>query len=145
MRKIFLKLGLAMFAGLLISHSLYAQVGTWVTSSGSSFGDIPGKTYVDDDGYAFALYNYQEDTLWVQDTFVTNAGGFDWAIAKYDPDGDLVWVRRMGGPHDDFMTDLRITSTGDSIYVTGHFRVWPRADVLFSLHPNRFQVEPHFL
>ena len=135
MRNFFTKLSLAFFASLLFSSTLFAQVGTWTTSGGSSFNEVPGKVVVDDDGFAFALYNYQEDTLWIQDTFVTNAGGFDWAIAKYNPTGDLEWVRRMGGPHDEFMTDLRVSNTGDSIWVVGHFRdtttIGPKPDGSF--------------
>ncbi|MBX7052540.1 MAG: T9SS type A sorting domain-containing protein [Flavobacteriales bacterium] len=50
----------------------------------------------------------------------TSNGGQDMYIARYDHDGNLVWVKHIGSTNEDFARFVKADTNGD-IYVTGHF------------------------
>ncbi len=54
------------------------------------------------------------------DTILTPVGARDIFIAKYFPDGSLVWARQAGGPGDDYGHSIAVDGLGN-IYVTGIF------------------------
>ncbi|MFO0746226.1 MAG: hypothetical protein U1F43_11205 [Myxococcota bacterium] len=47
------------------------------------------------------------------DTVAAQASQFDAFLAKLDPDGHTVWVRRVGGPANDFGEAVAVTAGGD--------------------------------
>lgn len=53
-------------------------------------------------------------------TNITAEGGDDIFVQKLDANGNLLWVRSIGGIGDDYGTDIVTDATGN-IYVTGHF------------------------
>jgi hypothetical protein len=52
---------------------------------------------------------------------MSNAGGHDLFLAKYTPDGQLVWVRGAGGSADDGPHGVTVDAAGN-VYVTGHMQ-----------------------
>lgn len=48
------------------------------------------------------------------------AGNGDVYVAKYNPQGNLIWIKQFGGNYSDRPTDLCL-GTGNSIYVTGQY------------------------
>lgn len=48
----------------------------------------------------------------------SNAGGRDAWVAKYDPDGDRVWIEQLGSLKDDEAQSVAIDSAGN-VYITG--------------------------
>jgi hypothetical protein len=53
-------------------------------------------------------------------TTLTSAGSLDIFVAKYDPNGELVWARRAGGSSSDDAFEIATDSAGNS-YATGRF------------------------
>ena len=52
---------------------------------------------------------------------ITNVGWFeDVFLAKYDPSGEALWARRMGGPRQEFVYDLAVDAAGNA-WITGGF------------------------
>lgn len=57
-----------------------------------------------------------------EDTMVINTnGGADVFIAKYNPSGQIIWVRSVGGSFEDDGVDITTDEMGN-VYVTGFFR-----------------------
>jgi hypothetical protein len=50
---------------------------------------------------------------------LTSAGQGDAFVAKYRPNGALVWVKRFGGAFDDQATGIAVDSARQAVYVTG--------------------------
>ncbi|MEL6890881.1 MAG: hypothetical protein AAFP84_04755, partial [Actinomycetota bacterium] len=63
---------------------------------------------------------------------MTSAGSTDVFVARLTAAGDLDWVRRIGGPPAETLTDMAISSSGD-IVLTGEFfqslELSPTADI----------------
>lgn len=51
---------------------------------------------------------------------LTSAGQLDVFLAKYDPFGNYLWVRSIGGPNSDLGYDLAVDGTGN-VHITGVF------------------------
>jgi len=51
----------------------------------------------------------------------TSIGDRDPYLAKYDTNGDLVWVRTFGGTDYDFAMGVAVNQSGDEVYVVGGF------------------------
>lgn len=49
---------------------------------------------------------------------LTSVGGYDVYLAKYDPQGNLLWARSGGSTGDDVLDDLAVAPDG-SVYITG--------------------------
>jgi len=47
-----------------------------------------------------------------------NAGGFDAWIAKYNPEGDQLWIKQLGSAGEDYSADLATDGKGN-VYLTG--------------------------
>lgn len=67
---------------------------------------------VDSQGNIYVV-GYTEGSM-----FGTNAGGEDIFIAKYNPEGNLVWGKQFGTPEDEIAFDVATDSDGN-IYVVG--------------------------
>ncbi|MCP5046342.1 MAG: hypothetical protein GY940_04165 [bacterium] len=58
-------------------------------------------------------------------TLLTSRGGFDIFIAKYDPDGHLIWVRQAGSANTDSYWERSwdiIADESNNYYITGGFK-----------------------
>lgn len=76
---------------------------------------------------------------------ITDAGGSDGFIAKYDPNGNLIFTGQIGGTQSDMITDFEMDSNGDLILI-GAFTTTadldPLATVLnFTVPVNGFFIE----
>lgn len=52
---------------------------------------------------------------------LSTQGGDDIFIAKYDPNGNLVWARSLGSASADLGTGIAVSPDGEYIYITGIF------------------------
>jgi hypothetical protein len=52
---------------------------------------------------------------------VTNAGGADLFVAKYDLNGNYIWAQGMGGTNIDIGTSVKVHPTNGRVYTTGYF------------------------
>ncbi len=109
-------IGLAFLLGSIVS---FAQNWEWTKTAGGPTSDkITGVTN-DHFGNVFVT-GYFDSTIAFDSTNLVSAGGTDVFIAKYDPDGVLIWAKQVGGQNDDYSSAISTDITGNC-YVTGFF------------------------
>ena len=61
-----------------------------------------------------------------KDDLITSNGGMDLYVAKFDPQGNQLWISNAGGQGNDYGTGIVVSedSSGDTVvYVTGHLQM----------------------
>ncbi|AFE04318.1 hypothetical protein COCOR_01829 [Corallococcus coralloides DSM 2259] len=86
----------------------------WARQLGTPGNDRATAVATDADGNA-----YVAGTTYGGFDFYTNAGGFDFFIAKYDAAGNRLWLRQNGTQMDDFATGIAV-GADDTLYFTGY-------------------------
>ena len=82
--------------------------------------DAAGNIYVAGT-FADAMGNQQRARISFGEHSITNVGWFeDVFLVKYDPSGEALWARRMGGPRQEFVYDLAVDAAGNA-WITGGF------------------------
>lgn len=96
----------------------------WVTQAGGPSDTGFGAIHVDNNGNTYLTGGFQISiTLGnLVPTTLSSAGGFDSFLAKYDPNGDLLWVRHAGGFGTDRGTGVYTDASGN-VYCTGDFQL----------------------
>jgi gliding motility-associated-like protein len=110
---------------LVVPQKLAAQSYEWVKSAGGATGVssiYPGKLHVDAEGNTYvagAIHNKVTfDGKEIVSSGVPAYG--DVFIAKYDPKGKLLWLKRDGGTGDEYAQDIAVDAHGN-IYILGFF------------------------
>ncbi len=75
---------------------------------------------LDKDGNIIVGFRFSDSDLNIADTSLQNEGSLDVAIAKFNPEGELLWARSYGGNDLDFIMGLCVDIEG-RIYFTGGF------------------------
>lgn len=110
---------------LFISLNLVAQTGDfeWANSMGGGFQNV-GKSIVNDENGNVIITGYFEGTAdfdpGVGTTNLTSNGGSDIFIQKLDANGNLIWVKQIGGIAFDSGQSIALDND-DNIYITGYF------------------------
>ena len=127
-RLVVLALAVGVTSGALLptGSTAQAQALLWATQAGGAGIIDEGlgiATTERGDSYVTGFFN-QGTTTFGEDepneTTLTSAGGSDIFVAKFAPDGALLWANRAGGTGRDLGRGIATTERGDS-YVTGHF------------------------
>ncbi|MFZ5999432.1 MAG: SBBP repeat-containing protein, partial [Bacteroidota bacterium] len=121
-----LKMAFVVGALLFPSTSIRAQVPNlqWARRIGSTSFDRPEGLAVDASGNTFTVGFFTTIADFDPGAGIlnlTSSGGRDIFITKFDPDGNLVWVRQMGGTGDDQGFAVATDNLGN-IYMTGYFQ-----------------------
>ena len=104
---------------LLIGMNAHASEFVWAESAGGSSFDSGNGIALDGDGNSYVTGVFQETTSFGGTPLTSNGSG-DMFIAKYDPDGTLIWAKSAGGTSLDVGRGIAVDSDGNS-YITGHF------------------------
>lgn len=93
----------------------------WVRQAGggSGGGGSGNGIAVGADGYVYVCGYFNGD-IEFGDLALKNAGFNDIFVARYDANGELDWVRQIGGPGDDAASAIAVDAQGNS-YVVGGF------------------------
>lgn len=75
--------------------------------------DRLGNIYVGGSNYGVSRYGGQS---------IGTAGLYDGFVAKYDPNGILIWIKTVGGPGSDYVSGIAVDSMGNA-YVTGYYEL----------------------
>jgi len=75
---------------------------------------------VDDEGNCFVTGEFTGNAQFADQT-VTSRGNMDFVLAKYNPQGKLLWLQTAGGTEIDRGYSVAVDQAGNS-YVTGHFQ-----------------------
>jgi hypothetical protein len=93
---------------------------TWIVRGGGPNFDSGQEISVGPDGSVYVAGIMESGAVFGTNA-MSNAGGHDMFLAKYTPDGQLVWVRGAGGSADDGPHGLTVDA-GGSVFVTGHLQ-----------------------
>ena len=96
-----------------------ALTNSWARKAGGSGKDIGQAVATDKFGNIYVTGSFQGN-LNFGGISLTSAGMADIFVAKYSPDGKVVWVKRAGGTGNDVGNGIAIDDNGN-IYVTGYF------------------------
>lgn len=90
----------------------------WAQSGGGSGIDRGYGVATDAAGNAYVTGHFQSTNATFSGVAVPNSGDYDIFVAKYDPDGKLLWVRTAGGKGYDYGHGIAVDGHGNA-FVTG--------------------------
>lgn len=90
----------------------------WVKTAGGDDNE-QGEAIKYKDGYLY-VSGYFNDTAWFQNEMIISKGQSDAFLAKYDAQGNLIWIKQAGGIGADHANALDIDEQGN-IYAAGNF------------------------
>lgn len=97
----------------------------WARKAGGTGYDDGNAVAVDASGNSYVAGDFESPGIGFGPDTLRNADGagfnYDIFIAKYDPNGNLVWVKGAGGTNYDYPTALTVDASGNS-YATGFFK-----------------------
>lgn len=91
----------------------------WVRKAGGSYSDYGIRISTDNFGNSYLTGQFRWSATFGTTQFISN-GDFDIFIAKYDPNGILLWVKQAGGEYEDIGYDVSEDNFGNC-YITGQF------------------------
>ena len=92
----------------------------WSKSFGGSNGDHGSSVSIDISGNVYITGDFSSYTIDFGGGPVTNAGGYEIFLAKFDSKGNHIWRKRFGGSDDDEGNSVYVDSSGN-VYITGYF------------------------
>ena len=105
--------------GMIIKYNSEGKV-EWARSIGGISNDeITSVSAISNGGYIVGGYFYSS-SITVGDYTLTNAGGTDGIVIKYDGNGEVEWARSIGGSEDEEITSVSEISDGGLI-IGGNF------------------------
>src|SRR3954464_8802651 len=105
-------------AGFAQTVSPGAPDFVWARQAGQGGQDLGWSIAVDSEGNAYVGAMFSSSSIDLGGTILTNRGGFDGFVAKYDRNGNLVWVRQAGGSQGDEIKSVALDGSGN-IYAAG--------------------------
>lgn len=115
---VFMRKILSLFILLHFFHAHAQQ--DWVASSSGNFANESVDIQLDDAGNSYTI-GYINGSSQFQSINVPHSGGFsDIFVAKTDPNGNYLWVKKYGGAMSDRGVKLALTPTNE-IVITGTF------------------------
>lgn len=109
----------ALAAGIFFTgHSLQAQSFVWAKGEGGIGNDAANAMAVDEDGNTYIAGNLAGSANF-SGTVVQGAGLYDIVLVKYDPQGNLLWVKTAGGDENEQANALRYKD--GYLYMSGYF------------------------
>ncbi len=117
---------------LLVGAATTAQEYFGTTTFGDGSIDFAYRSAMDSQGNVYASGIYS-GTITIGNSVTWAGGNADGFLAKYDNDGNPVWVKSFGGPADDVAVDVAVDSN-DNLYITGYFQ--GRAALAFDADPG---------
>ena len=109
----------AVLLGAVLAFGASPVAALWPASGGGPLNDSAFATVTDQSGNVYVAGEFRGSAFF-GGTQYSAQGLSDIFIAKYSPDGTLVYVRTAGGPSVDRATALAVDSA-QNVYLTGYF------------------------
>ncbi|MEW5676197.1 SBBP repeat-containing protein [Flavobacterium enshiense] len=78
------------------------------------------KVNTDNNNNLYVLGAFNSPSITIGSTTLTNSGSYDIYLAKFNSDGDLIWVKNISGTNSESAEGLTVDSSGN-VYVGGRF------------------------
>lgn len=117
MMKIKLLTIISLFSAMLLQSQVYQGAHTF----GTGAIDLSQTTAIDAQGNVYVAGNVGATTAFGTSTLTHAGGNADGFLAKYDPNGNPLWIKQFAGGFDDIVTAITVSSSGD-IFLTGYFQ-----------------------
>ncbi len=107
----------------------YDSIGNfqWVRQAGSSQRDEAKSIICDHSGNIYVTGMYSDGAAFGSAILTSPLGYFNIFLAKYAPDGSLIWIKTAGGDYDDVAWSITKDNAG-KIYITGEFNAYAHFD-----------------
>jgi hypothetical protein len=102
------------------SGSFYSQGWQWAKSSGGLNNDQGRAVCTDPSGNVIVAGGYAAPSMQIGTVTINSLGSGDIYLAKYDPNGNVIWVQTIGGTGLDVIGGV-CTSTNGDIYISGSY------------------------
>jgi hypothetical protein len=116
-RKLFFAIILLLIFGVKLGM---AQTWKWATSSSGSNADYAHASCTDASGNIITAGEFLSNPLQMGTVTLNNSGGYDAYVAKYDPNGTVIWAQKIGGGGNESITGVSTDAAGN-VYVVGTF------------------------
>ncbi|MFT5765756.1 MAG: hypothetical protein ACI8X3_003193 [Saprospiraceae bacterium] len=93
----------------------------WAVSAGSLNNDFSLDIEVDKEGNILWLGQYWVAAFFENDTIQAGSNAKAYFVAKYNPEGQLIWAKSINGSSTKVVNDLTLDAA-NNIYLTGYFR-----------------------
>ena len=100
----------------------YSSTGSviWAKRAGSTGDEIFHSVTSDNNNNIYVTGWYNSISLTIGSTALSNSGGIDILVAKYDANGNVIWAKRVGGIGDDYSRSILNDASGN-ILIGGGF------------------------
>ena len=92
----------------------------WEKTISGQGDEEPRAQYVNPNGNLYVVIRYTSMNLKLGQQTITNGGGDDLLLIKYDPNGEILWAKSSGGSGHDNPIFL-VTDANENIYIAGHY------------------------
>jgi hypothetical protein len=106
---------------LINRPAVKSQDLVWKTNLSGLGNNIAGKSAIDADNNIYVL-GYFDNTCNISSGNLVTRGLEDVFIAKYSPDGSLLWAKSLGSSSSDIGTSIVISPDNQFVYITGIFQ-----------------------
>ena len=105
---------------IITSLNLNAQTWQWARRAGGTSSDNGYSITTDPSGYIYATGYFSLSSATFGGTTLSNAGGWDPFLIKYDASGNMQWATSWGGTSTDVGNGIAADASGN-LYVTGYY------------------------
>lgn len=125
MKKILTKIVLFVIISVPSDFNAQNPNWQWAKIGGSVDKDSGNEIAIDTQGFIYVLGMYRNASISIGSFSLTNAGNDDIFLAKYNPNGSVIWVKTIGSVGSDFVSkffvDKILIDKNNHIYISGHF------------------------
>ena len=105
-------------ASAFIGTNLSAQSWQWAKGEGGSANDYGSSVVIDGSGNSYVTGGFSSSTITFGSTTLTNHGGIDFYLVKYDASGNVLWANGATGASNDGGYNVNVDASGN-VYVVG--------------------------
>jgi len=107
-------------AAFINSGNMYSQAWLWAKGSGGLNNDGGRAICTDPSGNIIVAGGFAAPSMQVGTVTVNSMGGNDIYLAKFDPQGNMIWIQTIGGTGLDIVGSV-CTGTNGNIYICGYY------------------------